>query len=225
MTVLCFSGGVDSFIAAHFLKREHGITPAKVYFDLGTPYSEKEKKVVSELFHDTIIDKSLFVGDRQREPNAYIPYRNLYIAMLACNYSHDIVIAGIKGDNVSDKTKAIFKWMSTLLSNLEGTEINIWSPFWSMGKSDIVRWYLNQKLSTEKLKSTVSCYSKDHRRYCGKCSSCFRKWTAFWVNGIKLTFNNQALMDEYEYKAGNNHYDESRNKDILKAVNDYRGGY
>ena len=40
--ILLFSGGIDSFVAYHYLGK-----PKTVYFDLGTPYTGKEIKVIT----------------------------------------------------------------------------------------------------------------------------------------------------------------------------------
>jgi len=211
--ILCFSGGVDSFVAYHYLGE-----PQTIYFDLGTPYSKKELRIVNELVPSTIIDYSLRLGSRQIGEKAYVPFRNLYIAMLASKFSDDVVIVGIKGDNVSDKNPEIFEEFSLLLSKMEGRRITITSPFWDKGKSDLVRWYLSRGGFVDSLLKTVSCYSQEEINYCGKCPACFRKWIAFKLNGIFLEFENKKLMQEYYQAALNHEYDEQRNKEIMECV-------
>lgn len=216
--ILLFSGGIDSYIAWYFLNK-----PPTVYFDLKTPYSQKEIKVIKELIPNTIIDTSLDLDNRQIGENAYIPFRNLYLAMLAVKYSRNIIIAGIKGDNVSDKNESIFEEFSQLLSKLEKKEIYVMSPFWSMTKEQIIGWYLNHYGNAEILLKTISCYSEKDTNYCGMCPSCFRKWCALRTNGIKLGFYNQALMREYLIKAQAGYYIPERNESIIKHVMAYKG--
>jgi len=227
--ILCCSGGVDSYIAYHWLidfyTSTQGVdyTPYvhPVYFHLNTPYSDLEVSTVKQLIPNTIVDHSLNLKDRQEEgQNAYIPFRNLYLAMLAEKYGDNIVIAGIKGDNVSDKTPEIFRWISTMLTNIKGSKIKVWSPFWNMTKTQIVKWYLKKDLPVEKLLATVSCYS-GQLSSCNKCPSCFRKWVALTLNGIKLDFDNETMLDEYYSRALHNEFDEERNSDILKAIKGY----
>jgi 7-cyano-7-deazaguanine synthase len=214
--ILLFSGGIDSFVAYHYLGR-----PQTVYFDLGTPYTQKEIKVIQELIPETIIDNSLNLGSRQIGDKAYVPFRNLYLAMLAVKYDDTIVIAGVKDDDVSDKNEPIFEKFSELLSELEGREINIISPFWVMTKEDVVEWYLENHPNDDLLLKTVSCYSKEDTNYCGMCPSCFRKWCALKANGINLDFFNESLLKEYRQKALEGHYIPERNELIIKLTKEY----
>ena len=65
--VLLFSGGIDSFVAYHFIRKELQKEVVPVYFDLGAPYNPREIRVVKSLLPETIIDTSLSVGDTQRD--------------------------------------------------------------------------------------------------------------------------------------------------------------
>jgi 7-cyano-7-deazaguanine synthase len=211
--ILLFSGGIDSFVAYHYLGR-----PQTVYFDLGTPYTQKEIKVIQELIPETIIDNSLNLGSRQIGEKAYVPFRNLYLAMLAVKYDDTIVIAGVKDDDVSDKNEPIFEKFSELLSELEGREINVISPFWGMTKEDVVEWYLENHPNDDLLLKTVSCYSKEDTNYCGMCPSCLRKYFALRANNIDIPFHNDILMREYYNKAKVDYYIPERNKNIIAQV-------
>lgn len=214
-SVLLFSGGVDSFIAYHFLDK-----PQTVYFDLKTPYSDKEKAVITKLIPSTIIDNSLDLGNRQVGEKAYIPFRNLYLAMLATKYSDEIIIVGIKGDQVSDKNEKIFQEFSDLLSKMEDRNIKVHSPFWNTTKEEIVNLFLSSYGSEEDLLKTISCYSSDitDDNYCGKCPSCFRKWVAFRSNGIDIKFYNKQLINEYYESAIQGKYEVERNLAIIREV-------
>ncbi len=213
--ILLFSGGIDSYIAWHYLDK-----PKTVYFNLRTPYTQKEIKTITGLIPTTIIDHSLDLNCRQIGEKAYIPFRNLYLAMLAAKYSDTIVIAGVKDDDVSDKNEQIFLKFSILLSELENRPIHVISPFWNMTKEEIIAWYL-KKYPAHKLLETVSCYSKEDTIYCGRCPSCFRKWCALRANNIMFNFHNEPLMKEYYQKALEGHYIPERNALIIKLVGDY----
>jgi len=213
--ILLFSGGIDSYVAYHYLNK-----PQTVYFDLGTPYSSKEIMVIQKLIPSTIIDYSLNLGSRQIGEKAYIPFRNLYLAMLAAKYDDTIVIAGVKDDDVSDKNEQIFQKFSYLLSELEDRPIQVMSPFWNMTKEEVIAWYL-QRYTADNLLKTVSCYSQEDTIYCGRCPSCFRKWCALKANNIDLDFYNKPLMKEYYEKALAGNYIPERNKLIIKLVEEY----
>lgn len=215
--ILLFSGGVDSFIAYHYLGH-----PRTLYFDLSTPYTNKEIRTIVRLIPATTVDYSLSgIGKWQSGPKAYLPFRNLLMAAVAANYDDQIVIAGIKDDMVSDKNEQIFKKFSSLLSELEGRKIRVISPFWKMTKSDIVRWYLESGGDLDALLSTTSCYSKDDDNYCGRCPSCFRKWVAFRSAGIDIDFYNKQMMKEYYQAALVGKYIHERNQSIVREIDAY----
>jgi 7-cyano-7-deazaguanine synthase len=212
--ILLFSGGIDSYVAWHYLRK-----PATVYFNLRSRYSNKEIRVVKKLIPSTIIDNSLNLSDREIGEKAYIPFRNLLLAAQAVKYSDLVVIAGLKDDIVSDKNELIFSKMSELLSEMEGRNIEIVSPFWDTTKDEVVKWFLKNGGTEEQLLSTVSCYSPDEDiTYCGSCPSCFRKWIALNNNGIEIEFYNEQLMREYYLRAINGHYIPERNRAIIETI-------
>ena len=214
--ILLFSGGIDSYVAWHFLDK-----PQTVYFNLRSRYSAKEMVVVQRLIPSTIIENTINLGSREVGENAYVPFRNLHLALLATKYSDTIIIAGLKDDMVDDKNEDIFKDFSYLMSKMMGRSIQVISPFWNKTKEQVVKWYLDNGGAPYDLLNTVSCYSSSSNIYCGKCPACFRKYVALKVNGIDagLSFHNDALMKEYLIKAiAGNHYVSERNEAILKVV-------
>lgn len=221
--VLLFSGGIDSYVGYFYLKKTLGLKELKtVYFDLGAPYNKREIEVVKRLIPETIIDESLKVGDTQRGINAYIPYRNLLIAMLCSKYGKKIWICGLKDDKVQDKNEEAFKAMTSCLNFISKPEdeVIIQSPFWNMTKAEVVKWYMDNVDSTgNSLLDTISCYdSNEVTNYCGRCPSCFRKFNALKENGINIDFYNQDLLNNYLKRA--DQYDPQRRDSILK-LKDY----
>jgi len=216
--ILLLSGGIDSVCAYYYLGK-----PKTVYFHLKTKYSDKEAAYLRANFPDTVIDKSLDLGSREQGEKAYVPFRNLLLAAQATHYSDEIVIAGLKDDQVSDKNEAIFKEMSYMLSKIEQRVIRVYSPFWNFTKAQVVGWYLdNVSADPEELIQTVSCYSSEDTNYCGACPCCFRKWVALRTHGINLPFHNKALLDEYYTKAKENQYIKERNIAIEREIDAYR---
>jgi len=215
--ILLFSGGIDSYVAWHYL-----YNPQTVYFDLNTPYSEKEKRVVKKLIPSTIIESVIDFSTRQKGDHAFVPYRNLHLALLANEYADHIVIAGLKDDMVNDKNQTVFRQFSYLMSDMTKRKIIVMSPFWHMTKEQVVGWFLENGGTKEQLLSTISCYTKTKKKYCGKCPACFRKWCALRANGIDdLPFHNIPLMLEYKDKAEKGVYIPERNKTILKELKRY----
>lgn len=212
--ILLFSGGIDSYVAWHFLNK-----PPTVYFDLRSRYSMVEMLTVSKLIPNTIIDSSLDLLSREQE-SAYVPFRNLLLACQAAHYGDTIIMAGNADDVVSDKTQSIFNEFSQLLSKLEGRPIEVSSPFWELSKRQLVAWYLAQHGNPMNLINTVSCYSGVV--YCGKCKACFRKWMSLYLNGIDIEFYNMELMQEYHRVAlEGERYTSSRNKNTIEAIERY----
>jgi len=219
--VLLFSGGMDSFIAWHFLKK-----PKAVYFHIGLDICDRELEVIKELGVPVIVDKSIDLSTREIDSDTkFLPMRNLYFAMLACKYGDEIYMAGLKDDKVNDKNEEIFAEFSGMLSNLNERRIKVLSPFWNYTKADVVRWYLatvgNEGKALDQLIRTGSCYDLSTGYCCYKCRCCFRKWVALWVNGIKLDFYNRNLLDEYYERAKQRIYVRQRNENIIRAVEEY----
>jgi len=217
--VLLVSGGLDSYIGYHYLKKD-GYKVKPLFVNYGGKYSEKEKVVVQKLFPDLIIDNCLnFYGEDSGE-KAFIKNRNAYLALVASKYSNAICMAGLKDDNVGDKSPEAFVKMSALL-----TEINndtkygyiVFSPFWRKTKADILHWYLSAGLSVTNLLMTTSCYHPT-ATYCGECPSCFRRYCAFVSAGVPNfipMFRNTIMAEEYFNKKDS--YDAERSESIKKA--------
>lgn len=218
--ILCFSGGIDSFVAYHYLKE-----PPTIYFDIGSPYAQKEINNVMKIAPNTIIDRTFpFLGeDDTEDDNAYIPYRNLFFAMRASYYDPHVVIAGVKDDQVSDKNERVFREFSCMLSSLEGKEIRVTSPFWDLTKADVVRWFIENMAHPHAILSTVSCYSEEDTTYCGRCRCCFRKWNALVLNGFEVAFHNKEMAIGYKEAALSDKYIPERNEGILEALEVYYG--
>ena len=222
--VLLFSGGIDSYVGYFYLKKTLGLKELKtVYFDLGAPYNKREIEVVKKLIPETIIDESLKVGDTQRGVNAFIPYRNMLIAMLCAKYGKHIYICGLKDDKVEDKNPRAFEEMTKCLNFISKPEdeIKIDSPFWEMTKAEVVKWYMDNVDPTGRgLLDTISCYNgNEETNYCGRCPSCFRKFNALKENGIDIEFYNQEMLEDYLKRA--DQYEPKRRESILK-LKDYK---
>lgn len=225
-TILCISGGVDSTIAWFYLGK-----PKTVYFDLGTKYTQKEitclnnlKKVIPDF--DFIVDTSLHsFGLLETGPNAFIPYRNLLFATVcAAKYGDKIIIGGIKGDNVCDKSPKAFREMTKCLTDVGEKPIAVRSPFWKMTKPDVIKWFIeNEPNAINILKTSVSCYS-DTTGSCGICPSCLRKWFALKYVGIKCDNwfeNNPRTSPEipgYIKRMRQGAYDLDRTKEMFEFL-------
>src|SRR4030042_273766 len=136
-SILLFSGGLDSFIAWHYLKY-----PPALFLNAKHSYAEKEIKTVkffSRKYKDMkiYIDNSLDLS-RWEEENFYIPYRNIFFVMVASLYAPKVYLIGIKGDRVDDNNPNASRLMSKFLLNFnENKNIEVISPFYKMSKSSL----------------------------------------------------------------------------------------
>jgi 7-cyano-7-deazaguanine synthase in queuosine biosynthesis len=178
--ILLFSGGLDSYIAWHYLNK-----PKTLYIDLGHRYAAHELEMVNKLIPSTIIDTRLNLADWE-EKDANIPLRNAFLVMIASKYDDDVVLVVQKGEmNIPDRSMRFFNYYGDWLSYLwgDGRTVTFSTPFFNMTKTDMVRWYISAGLDTEKLISTRSCYSPGDLP-CGNCAACFRRWVAFTNNNL-----------------------------------------
>lgn len=225
-TVLCISGGVDSVIAWFYENK-----PKAVYFDLGTKYTQKEIDCLSNLSQlipdfNPIIDYSLqSFGQFETGRTAFIPQRNMLFATIcAAKYGDDIIIGGIKGDNVCDKNPVAFQMMSHCLATTGGEPITVRSPFWDMTKPNIIAWFIdNVPDALDILRASISCYGGS-KGSCGLCPSCIRKWFALKYLGIDCDSwfeshpKNSPEIPGYIKRLRDGVYDLERTKEMFKIL-------
>lgn len=219
--ILLFSGGLDSFIAWHYLNH-----PPVLFMKAGQSYEKKELATVkyfSKLYKDMElhIDKSINISTWE-ESNHYIPYRNVFFTMVASLYAPVVYLVGILGDSVNDNNLDATKKMGIFYNNFNNNPVIVTSPFYKMSKSQIVKWYLEKGLPLSDLLRTRSCYDKGTSGHCGKCGSCFRRWVAFENNGIHEKYDSPPWqwkeVNNYLKKIKKGLYDQQRSKETLFAL-------
>jgi len=223
--ILLFSGGLDSFIAWHYLNY-----PPVLFMNAGQSYAKKELETV-EYFAQKYKKMKLEINNsldlsQWEEKNYYIPYRNVLFSMIGSLYASKIYLVGIKGDSVDDNNPIATKLMSEFFINFNyNKNIIVTSPFYQKSKSQIVRWYLKQKLPIQELLKTRSCYNKDSQGQCGKCGSCFRRWVALENNNIKEKYDSPPWewveVKNYIRKMRAGLYDKERTEETLYALKKY----
>jgi len=189
--VLCFSGGLDSFIAYFYLNK-----PKTVYVDLKHKYAWKELDAIrwfrENLGIETIIEDRLRLGDLEK-PDGEIPLRNMFLASIASLYGDKVWLVFQRGETENpsnDRSPEFCAKTSLLLSHLHGRKIIVDSPFWNITKADMVQAYLDAGYPSGFLKRTVSCFSEETKQtiyHCGNCSACLRKAVALAWNNIDIT--------------------------------------
>lgn len=185
--ILLFSAGLDSFPAWHYLGR-----PPAVYFDIGHRYRAPELAAIAALAErcgiGVEISRELNLAAWEA-PDAIIPMRNVYFAMLAANRAPKIWCVGVRGDHVADKSPQAFAEISRLITRFTGSPVTLDSPFWQMTKTEVVAWYLAQGLPAGDLLLTYSCSREDGDPvHCGRCSSCLRRWISLVNNDVTAEF-------------------------------------
>jgi len=208
--ILLFSGGLDSYIAWHYLGK-----PRTLYCDIGHRYAAQEIEAVKKLVPDTIIDSRLRLSDWEK-PDAHIPLRNAFFCMIASHYDKEIVLVVQKGEmDLPDRSHFFMGIMSGFLTVQYGSSKSyiVLSPFDHMTKTQMVKWYLESDLSREDLLSTRSCFDWDDGP-CGNCAACFRRWIAFANSGLREEYRspiqNYVGIQEYIHKMRAGMYDKER---------------
>lgn len=252
--VLLYSGGMDSYIAYWYLRREMKIPNEDIlllYVPLGHKYQNEELDVVRKSYRlfpfgtALHIESSILNLGPKEEPSAYIPLRNSFLAHAASFYGDNIWLISQKGEtNLGDRSIRGFKLMGETLTHLydDGRTVTVDSPFWTMTKVDMVRWYKEAGLNVEKLKETHACYNpqyvfpastweercdpswtmKTETVPCGTCSACFRRWMAMSLNDISEDYEvnpwETETAKEYLERGVQGFYGWGRDEEILEAL-------
>lgn len=194
-SVALYSGGLDSWIIAHFYKPD-----VLLYVDLGSRYTAAERRDLAAPpgLEDRIATAPLHLGWWERG-DAVIPGRNAHLVLTAAHYGDTIFIGSTGEDPGADNTSLFRGRMNALLACLygagqawlpEGRLVTVRAPFEAMTKAAMVSVYLRDGGDPAPLVETsLSCYdprrrSHGARRHCGRCNACHRKAHALNANGI-----------------------------------------
>lgn len=199
-TVLLFSGGMDSLIAAWLLKPD-----ILLMLWHGQRYEGVEARGLASLRRASLLpegpclmeSRALSLGEFERE-DAIIPLRNLLFVAIAAQYGEDVYMAAVSGDRSLDKSPEFFRRSGDLLTYLFGEQhwcvardVRVHAPYLAQTKTEMVRQYLAAGCPAEALLASTSCYDLAEVRMargCGTCKPCFRKWVALRNNGIAVPY-------------------------------------
>jgi 7-cyano-7-deazaguanine synthase len=185
--ILLCGGGIDSFVAWHYLGK-----PQALYFDLGDRNRDQEYRALDTLARRhsirLAVSRELDLGSWELQ-DGVIPLRHLHLVTLACHRADTVWCVAVKGNRGTDKSAAMFEGLSELISLAVGRDVRVDSPFRDMTKTEVVRWYVDQSLPVEDLICTHSCMKpKNTLLHCGRCAGCLRRWVALANNGIEAPF-------------------------------------
>lgn len=186
---IMYSGGLDSLIAYHFANKI-GLEPFCVYVDLGHPYAVAEWKAIaaSGVPVEPLSMVSLYGLIGRRMTNQIIPSRNVLLATIGGMFSPVVWINALDGEQNGkehDKSEKFFAGMTNMLTftnDFFQKETKVESPFAHMSKAETIKWALSNGVDIVSLFNTTSCYSGTK---CGTCLTCYKRYTAFLLNGIE----------------------------------------
>lgn len=185
--VLLYSGGMDSFIAAH---THPGA--ALLYIDTGARYAAKELAHLAKVTppHRKVhIDRRLSLADVERE-DLIVPARNLLLVTIATYYGNHILLAATAGDSSTDKDQVFADQASQVLTHVYAShhfpdfgQVRVQLPYKEASKAQMVAEYLRYGGDPQALADTMSCYHPT-LAHCGQCKACIRKWVALKRHGL-----------------------------------------
>lgn len=207
--VLLYSGGTDSWLIEKLWKPD-----VLLYVNMDTKYSDEEIRKLTKLgvTKDGRFQMAYFpLGDYEDKETAFIPARNLYLLLLACNYGDEICLGAVKedaggtSDNDIDFLKETQKIINRLWgkqSGFEGKKIRVNKKFIKYTKEELLQQYLKKGGDINVFKNeTFSCYSPVEKKECLGCRACFRKFIPSYQYGAKYT--KEELEKMYNYIENN----------------------
>lgn len=202
--VLLFSGGLDSYILYHFLKKQNKEVKT-VYFNMRHKYANRELATIFKTV--TPIVDTTFNFELWEEKSAHIPFRNLMLVMGASRYAKkEIFIGGVTDDRVYDNVRPVHDEMTALISRHSNRYVRVIAPFIDLGmsKTDEVHWFLSNfgfKGEQMLLENTYSCYAGADEE-CMGCAACFRKFSVLHSFGIVVPkFKNGEIARGYHARS------------------------
>lgn len=220
--IILYSGGLDSFITAEYVKQNKKKSESMelVYLPLGHKYQRQEMSVANSNPDATYLPGLDALGAVHEEEDGYIWQRNAFLCLLAAKRipkeEWGKIWLTVQKDetSLSDRSPQFFKIMTDLLIIL-GVKTVVDTPWWEYDKTDMVRWYLMQDgASVEDLKKTHSCY-RPAVLPCGDCSACVRRFIAMKLNGVEEEYEidprYSSTGKEYLNRARDGHYSANRN--------------
>ena len=199
--ILLYSGGVDSWFINQIWKPD-----VRLYVDLGTDYGKEEIDLLKKAKENVEII-SFDLSEFELE-NKIIPLRNLYLIMLACNYSEDedveICLGATVGDRNFDKNLPFLYKTEELLNYIYSPEdkaiynkkIKINKHFKNKSKTDLLKIYLRNGGDINKAYNETYGEFKENMSVWEK-KKFYRKFVCFKLNGFNFSPKIEKEMFEY----------------------------
>ena len=208
-TILIYSGGLDSTILLHKLKKEGGEIKC-ISFNYGQRHSKElvsatffckklgiEHKITDLQCIKSIISNSCLTSESSVPEGHYaedsmkltvVPNRNMIMISLAIGWAinekfDSVTYAAHSGDHAiyPDCREEFVSFLSKAAELADWHPVKINRPFIHLTKGDIVK--LGEELSVE-FEKTWSCYN-GREKHCGKCGTCAERKEAFSLAGVQ----------------------------------------
>lgn len=199
--VLLYSGGVDSWFINQIWKPD-----IKLYIDLGTDYGKEEIELLKQNEPDVqIIDLDLSKFEME---NKIIPLRNLYLIMMACNFTKDedveICLGATVGDRNYDKNLPFLQKTEDLLNYIYSPndkaiydkKIKVVTEFKNKSKTDLLNIYLKQGGDINKAYNETYGEFKENMSI-WELKKFYRKFVCFKLNGYHFSPQIEKTMFNY----------------------------
>lgn len=204
--VILYSGGLDSFMMYHYAKKTHPEAEIKcLFFKHGQDAEEDEIKSLPDFVTVRTVDwlgSEIKPVAKKSDPfagNIYIPGRNLVFTVLAASqelpdevwmgtmWDEDNIQATDKNEHFRTETSALL----TYVLNPFIDHVNIRFPFVELEftKEKLVAWALENGITPEEMKATVSCWHQHGGRPCGTCKQCLKRNLIFGLNGFEEEYD------------------------------------
>jgi 7-cyano-7-deazaguanine synthase in queuosine biosynthesis len=228
--VLLSSGGLDSWLLAHEPELKGAI---HIFVNIGQKYLAKERiaaKLVAQSCNTEFIEVVTNQIAKYEHESGIIPLRNAEMLLCAAQHGTEIYFGVIADEINSDKSEEFVAAIQETMNIshraqywTDGKTFQILTPFRQYTKSDLVRRYLKNGGSLDKLLTSVSCYDAGSK-HCGCCASCFKRWVAL-TNAVQndnwrqwgFAQHPYTWKSEAEWRVKMLDYSEQRAKELHSA--------
>ena len=214
ITVL-YSGGLDSFIMYHYAKINHPNAEVTcVFYAHGQESQQAELDSLPDFVTVRRVD---WLGDdiqpvaKKDDPYAgaiYIPARNLIFAALAAGQelANEVWMGTVwdednpKGTDKNEKFRNDTSELLTYVLSPFIDDCKVIFPFVEAGmtKEHAVKWALDNGITPEEIKSSVSCWHAYDGVACGECKQCTKRMLVFGLNGMSEDYKVHPTMSCYQ---------------------------
>ena len=199
--VLLYSGGVDSWLINQIWEPN-----VRLYVDLGTDYGKEEIDLFKK--NDEEVQIVSFDLSEYELEDKFIPLRNLYLIMFACNITDfedvEICLGATVADRSYDKsmeflekTESLLNYMYTpYVSQPHSKNIKIVKEFKNKSKKELLKMYLKKGGDINKaFNESYGSFKKEMSEW--ECKKFYRKYVAFKLNGYSFPSYVDKRMFDY----------------------------